>query len=462
MLPSFIKFTLSPRSNNEESVTIKETPLDVVSLPETVASSDETSCHVETSSVVSALSDVLPPSCGVKWWDKKSRFADHVRDGLHYLKRDDSNVVMLFESPSSANAESSFYNCQVYRFHDYPPVSNAYKNVLGPCRYSLMNGDAYPSYLEAGAPPFGLLEHWETTVPGFVRPNFVQEIPDDAHVYAYLPCESIVNHVNDPHVHYHMAGKDALCLMSNKSTKMLSCTKTQRPCIVKTTHSMGSKGIFIIHNDQDEAEFHEFLKESGNPTYVITELVEIDRNVACHFFVHPSGEVTWFGSNENYREADGRWSMDSYQVMADQEELKELQLPYVRDVAQYCQSLGFWGFCGIDVLFDKNGKGYLVDVNPRVTGSLPSLMVAQLFQEKYGFEYCMFRRNGNITYHGSAQQLLDEVARYNQANEGFSKIVLFGIYQESEGKTKINIGVYGNDMEKCKAVLNRFAKANNL
>jgi ATP-grasp domain len=419
------------------------------------------------------------PSLRVEQWDKKTHYSAFVRDAIQYLKkrssssnnndddtildnnRNNEDVVMLFESPSSASADSTFFNCQVYKFHDWPPMSSPYKTMLGPCRYSMMNGDAYPSYLEAGAPPPGLMEHWEATVPGFVRPHFVSQLPEAASVYAYLPCESIANHVNDPHVHYHLAGKDALHLMTHKTTKRFNSTKPpNRPCIAKVTHSMASKGIFVIRNDDDEAEFEEFLAMSGNPNFVVTEFVDIDRNVACHFFIHPSGTVTWFGSNENHKEADGRWSMDSFLIAADQDRLREMQLPYVVDVVQYCLSVGFWGFCGIDVLFDKDGKGYMVDVNPRVTGSCPSLMVAQLLQDIHpSFEYGLFRRNGNITYRGSASQLLDEVAAYNTANEGTSMVVLFGLYEEAPSKTKINIAVYGTSLEDCRVTLNRFAQA---
>jgi ATP-grasp domain len=411
----------------------------------------------------------------VEPWDKKTHYSAFVRDAIQYLKKRPSNsddasaaavpdsdeVVMLFESPSSASADSTFFNCQVYKFHDWPPMSAPYKTMLGPCRYSMMNGDAYPSYLEAGAPPPGLMEHWEATVPGFVRPHFVSHLPESAAVYAYLPCESIANHVNDPHVHYHLAGKDALHLMTHKTTKRFNSTKPpNRPCIAKVTHSMASKGIFVIRNDDDEAEFEEFLAMSGNPNFVVTEFVDIERNVACHFFIHPNGTVTWFGSNENHKEADGRWSMDSFLISADQDRLREMQLPYVMDVVQYCLSVGFWGFCGIDVLFDKDGKGYMVDVNPRVTGSCPSLMVAQLLQDVHpSFEYGLFRRNGNITYRGSASQLLDEVAEYNAANEGSSMLVLFGLYEEAPTKTKINIAVYGTSLEDCRVTLNHFAQA---
>lgn len=447
--PSVINITTGNDIEQHEnlSLPLKE-PLAVPPLETWTVTTDE------SSSLVSMISDGTPsPSLRVHKWNQKKFFSDYVREGLDALQRDADNTIMLFESPSSANKDSNFYNCAVYKFHDYPPASNAYKKTLGPCRYSVMNGNSFPSFLEAGNPPKGLINHWKSTIPGFVRPSFVSKIDPTADIYAYLPCESITRHVNDPHVHYHLAGKDALHLMTDKTTKLLQSTKLQRPCVVKTTHSMASKGIFIIRDDNDEEEFQSFLKESGNPTYVVTEYVDIDRNVACHFFIHPTGEVTWFGSNENYKDANGCWSMDTIIFMKDQDTLKDLQLPFVKDVVQYCRSLGFWGFCGVDVLFDKSGKGYVVDLNPRVTGSLPALMVGQMLEKKHGFDVCLFRRNGSITYHGSEQDLLDFVADYNEDHQGISMIVLFGIHELSANATKVNIGIYGNDMDQCRALL---------
>jgi len=222
---------------------------------------------------------------------------------------------------------------------------------------------------------------------------------------------------------------------------------------------MGSKGIFIIQNDQDEAEFEQFLKESGEPTFIVTDFVDIERNVACHFFMHPNGkDVTWFGSNENKRLPDGHFSSDSYLLMEDQESLKKMQLPFVEEVVQYCHSLGFWGFCGVDVLFDSKGLGYLVDINPRVTGSCPALMALQIFKKTYGFQVGLFRRSGDINFYGTAAELMEQVGKYNTENEGKSRIVVHSMYQPEPAKTRLNIGVYGNDMEECKAVLNRFAQ----
>lgn len=160
----------------------------------------------EDASLVSSISDPLVCSspCSldtsrhnrersdfqVQQWDGKTYFADFVHQGLVDLKLDKSNVVMLYESPSSSSHETSFYNSQVFNYHDFPSFPPYYKSVLAPCRYSIMNGPTFPSYLR-DAPPAGLLDHWAATVPEFSAPTFTPEISPDSHVYAYLPVEHL-------------------------------------------------------------------------------------------------------------------------------------------------------------------------------------------------------------------------------------------------------------------------------
>ena len=176
--------------------------------------------------------------------------------------------------------------------------------------------------------------------------------------------------------------------------------------------------------------------------------------------MHPDGEsVTWFGSNENKRDENGKFTSDSYLIMDDQEELKKLQLPFVEEVVNYCHGLNFWGFCGVDVLFDSNGDGFLVDINPRVTGSCPALMTLSQLKREYKFNVGMFRRSGNICHFAKPEALLASVARYNAENEGKSRIVIHSFFQpnKEEDLTKVNIGVYGTDLEHCRKVLDEYA-----
>ena len=398
-----------------------------------------------------------------KWlqWDRVTMYGDMVKEGLVYTKQYDptAKYIMLYETPHSDSPDATFHNKEKFKFHDWPPekcMKN--KNVLAPCRYSLMTGPTFPIFLTDGTPPEGLLEHWQTIFPQIPMPHFVNKVQENDIVYAYLPVEQIKNHVNDPETHYHLIGKNSIHLKTQRTTRLLPDTRSCRPCVVKTTHSMGSKGIFIIENDNDEKDFEEFLRISGNPPFVITDFVDIHRNVACHFFMHPSGSIIWFGSNENKRLPNGNFTMDSYLEMKDQDELQKLQAPFVEEVVQYCKTLGFWGFCGIDVLFNSKGDGYLVDINPRVTGTCPALMSLSLLNHQYGYTVGLFRRNGNINFYGSNAELVRQVTQYNIDHDTKSKIVLHSFYETDEGNSRITIGVYGFDMEDCKRVLNQFAQ----
>jgi hypothetical protein len=454
-----------------------DVPLKVLFDNSTTRTEAETASLVTVSTLTSGsftVDDVLSPtseepslrSLACRKWCGKKTYSDLIKDGLAFLNKNDfmgtatRPTVMCFESPSSLNCtESSFHNTGLFRFLDSKttPTLAASKAMVGPLRYSSMTGDALPTYLKNKAPDL-LLEHWIKYIPNHVPPKFVHEISKEAQVYAYLPLEEMTHHVNDPYKHYHLCGKDAIHLMTDKTTKLLANSQDCRPCIVKVNHSMGSRGIFAIFNDEDEAEFEQFLKDHDHPGYVITEYVHIARNLACHFFIHPNREITWFGTNENLRLANGNWSTDSYMIMDQQDYLMSILLPYVLDVCQHFLDLGFWGAVGIDVLFDGSGTGYVVDVNPRVTGTCPALMVAKRLEDQYGMTVGIFRRSGDYAFPGTASELFEQVDKYNEANKGQSEIIIFSSYELSPGCTRVNIGVYGTSVSQCETVLNQFAQ----
>jgi len=125
-----------------------------------------------------------------------------------------------------------------------------------------------------------------------------------------------------------------------------------------------------------------------------------------------------------------------------------------------CKSLNFWGFLGIDVLFNTAGRGYLVDINPRVTGSCPALITLNILKKNFGFTVGLFRRTGDINFYGSGEELLAKVDAYNAEHEGKSRVIISSYFEAIPGKhCRMNIGVYGTDMDECKTVLESFAVA---
>jgi hypothetical protein len=90
-------------------------------------------------------------------------------------------------------------------------------------------------------------------------------------------------------------------------------------------------------------------------------------------------------------------------------------------------------------------------------------MALSQLKRKHGYQVGLFRRGGNRHYFGTSEQLLKEVSAYNKANEGHGCIIIFSMWEAEDdegnklGRTEINIGVYGNNLEECKNVLNSFA-----
>ncbi len=64
---------------------------------------------------------------------------------------------------------------------------------------------------------------------------------------------------------------------------------------------------------------------------------------------------------------------------------------------------------------------------------------------------------------GSSDDLFEAVLAYNDANSGSSRIVIHSVVQPDHKKDapvicRVNIGVYGNDINERRTVLNRFAE----
>jgi hypothetical protein len=452
--PSFGSETASLSSNSltqtSEAVSpaLFEKPVQAVTieLEATIAQASEVAA-VEAPTI--ATSEAIK----ITDWDGRNTFSDLIHEGLVDLlgkeSADAQKVHMVYECPSTASSETSFRNSSKWKIHDYPPTARQYWSVMRPLRYTCFNGQTFPAFLQE-LPPNSIVNHWNKSIPGFVSPAIVHEIPIDAITNAYMPMEQHSNYVCDPDVHYRIAGKDAIPDMTLRTTRILKNTRDERPCVAKVTHAMGSLGIFIIRNDEDEAELHTFLRETGNPDYVVTECVDIDRNMACHFFIHPkTGNITWFGSSENLKLGNGGWSSDATFFLGEAESTKEMMRPYSQDVAEYLSRYGYWGFCGIDVLFDPNGIGYTVDVNPRVTGSMPALMVGRLLndQDPERFVVGKFRKSTKWIFPGGMDELIAMADNYNETGEG--KIVVFSAFAKQEDQTQLNVAVYGSSSEHC-------------
>ena len=122
-LASFFSTTVTP----EESIGSPRTNFEDVFKEETLTLKQKFVSYPK--SISTETSDAL-----VSDWDGDQCFSDLVAEGLESLDVDPSNLVMLYESPSSFSHETSFFNGNFYKYADYPPAGPVTKSVMGPRR----------------------------------------------------------------------------------------------------------------------------------------------------------------------------------------------------------------------------------------------------------------------------------------------------------------------------------------
>jgi hypothetical protein len=414
-------------------------------------------------------------------WDRRTLLSDFVREAVQYKGGSSADgVIMVFERPSSLDKNAHFYNHQAFKACEYPAVLTKTtmpqeRTILEPLCCCMMNGASYPVFLSCHPLPTYialLTKHWQDTFEHFfywTPPRFTGAIHDEDRAYCVGPCESVRHHVNDPFVHFHLSGLDAIHLMAPKHcTLALRASTAERPCVAQVTRTSDNQSrAFVICDDADAARFQDAWRRAEYPNVTVTENVRADCILTGHFFLHlsttqqqqqhTSSKITWFGTTQVLSNNNNDSKPDCHIVMRQQTAFANTLAPFVRHVAAYCRGLGFFGFIGADVIM-AGDDAYLVRTHPRVAPTVPALMVAQLLRR----ECAVFRQSGQYQ-DGSAQDFLERVKSYNMngsSNKGRKcQIVVFSIAELTPRSCLTNVGVYGPSLEKCQEVLDRFTIA---
>lgn len=384
-----------------------------------------------------------------------------------------TRVAMVFECPSSTMEGASFVNHSMFPMHDMPPPPLPYWIKLRPIRYSVVAGSEATSLIHPDAMPSqALVRHWTDTIPNFEAPNYAPiDVTKQFDVFdkivAYLPTEAIPpkKAVTDPTKHYQLASKAEIANIDGLvAPEVYPDTKFKRPCVVKLTHGLGSVGIFIIRNDDDEEEWLEFYNTNHKPTFIVVEFLDIVQNLAAHFFVHRNGNITWFGYSENVKVGND-WVSDTTFDWDMQTHLMEFMEPHVRAVANHALTLGFCGAMGIDVIIDSKERAIVLDINPRVTGTMPALML-QPRMAGLGFNLGLFSKSTSKSFNGTEVELFQKVSDINKTRD--ARVVVFSSHELSServvflkgavfsvpARCLVNYAVYSNSQDLIISICN--------
>ncbi|MBV1881288.1 MAG: ATP-grasp domain-containing protein [Pseudomonadales bacterium] len=357
------------------------------------------------------------------------------------------NAALLAEYPSSNSSETQFRNTSQFIIHDpYPPPARELLKILGPHHFMCGWGDRISVSSEI-QPPNVLTQHWEDMLgqPGHVR---WKSFDLESRYITLFPFESIPaeKQVVDPKVLYRLHSKETIAKIDCPQAGVLD--EPRIPCIIKLSHGYAGTGNYFIQSQGDLIEAQQKIKKNwpGSVT-VINELVgDIANDYCVQFYVDLTGAVTWLGVTEQLFSQDKRWQGGTF--IGKQQDLLYSQLAAIVDtVASYLYQSGYFGVVGVDILRDKKGQLFLVDLNPRLNGSTPFLHASRQFLRQGYTE-------GVYVPSVSLSGTLEEVIAKAEDIKG-AKVMIQSAYELSDKKqTTCHVSINASSLKRCYEILN--------
>ncbi|KAK7954417.1 solid-state culture specific protein [Apiospora saccharicola] len=247
------------------------------------------------------------------------------------------------------------------------------------------------------------------------QPRFcssMDELSENVHgslVIPYLPFDGITNlpHYFDPDEHYDLQSKRALALsglptpaatlidfephpagwtgerLRNEIARAIEIIhKRSRPFVLKSNSSYGSKGVYLVHTQEDQAAMEVDIcncltadlprLDSQNAqlhpfSLVLTDFLPGDA-VCVNFWVRCDGTAQFSSCCGQDFSTTGHW-LGGAITYSQQQQLALTYSGIIGKTSQFLRSRGYHGPVGIDVMTDEAGMHQVVDLNPRLTGT---------------------------------------------------------------------------------------------
>ncbi|MCP5517733.1 MAG: ATP-grasp domain-containing protein [Verrucomicrobiales bacterium] len=363
-----------------------------------------------------------------------------------YYAADFPSGVFLPEYPSSTNRRARFVNRERFLIHDpVPPPEDRLVNVLGPHHLLSVWGGALAA-APGVPPPHALTAHWRERLGTGLRMDGKAE----GRPYITLfPLEALADaeHAVDPNAHYELLSKEAIPKIDCPQPSAVP--RGRYPCMLKISHGYSSLGNYVLRSGDDDDRVSALLAQRWPGARVVrTELIrEICDEYCAQFYLSKAGDMDWLGVTGQLFDAGGRW--DGAQVHCDLQEVLQRELdPVVRPVAVYLHRHGYAGVVGVDVVRDGAGQLWVVDLNPRINGSTPLLLMSK----------AMGRRGWSSGWYAPSRRFRGSVGGLLAAARKLSpgEIVVLSYAAEESGRfTACHLAAFGESQADCRELMER-------
>ncbi len=361
-------------------------------------------------------------------------------------RQDAPDSVLLAEYPSSNNTDTALQNRGKYIIHDpFPPPPTQLIKYLGPHHLMCGWGDGLRVSSEI-RPQDALLDHWREVLGENAVPHWTA-LNDDDRYTTIFPHESLAadRQEIDPATLYHLHSKQAIAEIGCPQAPVLD--DIAYPCVLKLSHGYAGLGNFFIRDDADARRARDYIDTHWpGATYVINGVIgDIARDYCVQFYLHRNGRVTWLGFTNQVFDDAGKWSGGTF-VTQEQDDAFPRLFPLARKTGDYLHEHGYYGVVGIDVLEDGAGERFLVDLNPRLNGSTPFLVLCRRFL-KGGDTAGLYAPSRDFP--GTLAQLAKRAANA----QGGKAVILSACEDTTNGVTKCHLSAHAPTLADCRAVM---------
>lgn len=158
------------------------------------------------------------------------------------------------------------------------------------------------------------------------------------------------------------------------------------PFVVKLCRAGCGFGTFIVKTEEQRDKMLESLvayQARGTTQVILSEYIDLTLDLSVHFVVgapgtqHDKNNPLIIGVTVQTLTSDGKWvggHIDYSRQTALQQHVREI----VRDTTQRLPET-FMGWAGVDIVENKQGEQWVVDLNARFTGSMPICFMSHHF-----------------------------------------------------------------------------------
>lgn len=188
-----------------------------------------------------------------------------------------------------------------------------------------------------------------------------------------------------------------------------------------------------------------FISRGGEEVQV-SSYIEAKQNYCVQCFVAPTlrnsrDEIPLVKAvtKQNFA-GNGTWS-GAIIDYAEQDALKESMEGIARQTIEVLPQ-EFVGWVGIDVLVDENGRQFVFNLNPRMTGSMPICLMSAFFWEERGLRFAQL---ANLGYRGREGDVFEVLRK----EPGAGRVVVLADARIDEKELKGQVWLVWAAAEEC-------------